>query len=162
MSSRRFATVVSATGALLAMSSRAEVVRAGPSGAASPIGLAARTFDLDESAQLHLSSKHGFTLNEQGSASGTVSGAIYVHLTIVSTSRVTAEVNIYPNGGSISGYASAAYHRGSQSGSFSGSLAISRGTGRYQRARGSGLSFDGTIQRSNYAITVQVSGRVSD
>ena len=43
-----------------------------------------------------LTSKHGFTLNERGSASGTVTGTIYVHLTIVSTDRVTAEVNIYP------------------------------------------------------------------
>jgi hypothetical protein len=122
----------------------------------------ARTFSLHESGRLHLTSKHGFTLNEQGSGSGTITGTIYVHLTIVSTSRVSAEVNIYPGGSSISGVASASYHRGTTSGSFSGSLSISRGTGSYARAHGSGLSFTGTIQRSNDAITVYVSGRVSD
>ena len=56
----------------------------------------ARVFSLNENGSLHLTSKHGFTLNEQGSASGTVRGTIYVHLSIVSSSHVTAEVNIYP------------------------------------------------------------------
>ena len=162
MSSRGLATVVSAAAASLALCSGPGLVRAGISAAATPIGLAARTFDLNETARLRLSSKHGFTLNEQGTASGTVGGAIYVHLTIASTSSVTAEVNIYPGGGSISGYANAAYHRGSHTASFSGSMSIRRGTGSYRGARGSGLSFNGTIQRSNYAITVRVSGTVSD
>jgi hypothetical protein len=123
---------------------------------------AARTISLNESGSLHLTSKHGFTLDEQGPASGTVAGTIYVHLQIVSTSRVTAEVSISPRGGSISGEATASYHRGSATASFSGSLSISRGTGSYSHARGSGLSFSGTIQKSNDAIAVRVSGRVSE
>jgi hypothetical protein len=130
--------------------------------AQAPSARTAGTFSLNESGRLHLTSKHGFTLNEQGSVSGTIAGTIYVHLTIVSTSRVTAEVNIYPSGSSISGVASASYHRGATAGSFSGSLSITRGSGRYGRAHGSGLRFTGTIQRSNDAITVHVSGRVSD
>jgi len=123
---------------------------------------AARTLQLQESANLHLTSKHGFTLNEQGQASGTARGAIYVHLTIVSSSRVNAEINLYPSGGSISSRGSAAYHRGRTSASFAGSLSIEHGSGSYSRARGSGLSFSGTIQRSNDAVTVHVSGRVED
>jgi hypothetical protein len=122
----------------------------------------ARTFSLSETGSLHLTSKHGFTLNEQGSASGTISGAIYVHLNIVSTSRVTAEVSIYPSGGSITGEGTARYARGSQTAHFSGSMTIARGTGGYAHAHGSGLSFSGTIQRSNDAITVHVGGSVSD
>ncbi len=122
----------------------------------------ARTISLSETGRLHLASKHGFTLNEQGSASGTVTGTIYVHLTVVSTSRVSAEVNIYPKGGSISGFATASYHRGSQTASFSGSMSVSRGTGSYGHAHGSGLSFNGTIARSSDAITVHVDGRVFD
>ncbi|HEY3828134.1 MAG TPA: hypothetical protein VGL57_02950 [Solirubrobacteraceae bacterium] len=122
----------------------------------------ARTISLNESGNLHLTSKRGFTLNEQGPASGTVTGTIYVHLRIVSTSRVSAEVSIAPHGGSISGDATASYHRGSATASFSGTLSISRGTGSYDNARGSGLSFSGTIQKSNDAIAVRVSGRVSE
>ncbi len=131
--------------------------------AAEPVSAhAARTFSLEETGSLHLTSKHGFTLNEQGSASGTISGTIYVHLSIVSTSRVTAEVSIYPSGGSITGEGTASYARGSQTARFSGSMTIARGSGSYAHAHGSGLSFSGTIQRSNDAITVHVSGDVSD
>jgi hypothetical protein len=122
---------------------------------------AAGTISLNESGRLHLTGKHGFTLSEQGPASGTVTGTIYVRLRIVSTSRVTAEVSIAPRGGSISGSATASYRRSNTAASFSGSLSISRGTGSFANARGSGLSFSGTIQRSNDAIAVRVSGRVS-
>jgi len=121
----------------------------------------ARTFSLSESGRLHLTSHRSFTLNEQGSAQGTISGTIYIHLNVVSTNRVTAEVNIYPSGGSLTGYASAGYHPSGSVATFSGTMSVARGTGRYRRARGSGLSFTGTIQRSNDAVTVHVNGRMS-
>jgi hypothetical protein len=134
---------------------------AGASLAVPPV-LAARAIPLNESAQLHLTSRHGFTLDEQGSASGSVAGTIYVHLKIVSTSRVVAEVNLYPRGGSITGLASASYHRGSSSADFAGTMSIARGTGSYAHARGSGLSFSGTIRRSDEAIAVRVRGTVTE
>jgi hypothetical protein len=130
--------------------------------ASPPSALAARAISLNESGNLHLTSRHGFTLNEQGAGSGTVSATIYVHLRIVSTRRVTAEVNIYPNGGSLSGYGSASYRREGAIGSFSGTFSVNRGTGSYNHAQGSGLSFSGTIRRSNYAVTVHVRGTVTD
>jgi hypothetical protein len=122
----------------------------------------ARTFSLNENGDLHLTSKQGFTLNEDGPASGTVSGTIYVHLKIVSSTHVTAEISIYPHGGSITCAGSAGYKRQGSSANFSGSLSIERGTGSYAHARGSGLSFSGEIQRSNDAVTVHVSGTASD
>ncbi len=130
-------------------------------GASGPRASSARTTSLNESGQLHLVSKHGFTLNEQGTASGTIKGTISVRLQIVSTSRVTAEVTIFPRGGSISGYGTGGYHKGETAASFSGGLAIRRGSGSYAHAQGSGLSFSGTIARSNDAIAVHVSGRLS-
>ncbi|MBA3807908.1 MAG: hypothetical protein H0X28_05890 [Solirubrobacterales bacterium] len=145
----------SALGALLALTLLYTV--------GSPASLAAaRTVSLSETGHLHLTSKHNFTLNEQGSASGTAPGTIYVHLTAVSSSRVVAEVNIYLHGGSLSGRGTASYHRSGATASFSGLLSIGRGTGSYARAHGSGLSFSGTIAESHDdAITVHVSGRVS-
>jgi hypothetical protein len=116
---------------------------------------------LNETGSLHLVSKHGFTLNEQGAAQGTAKGTITVRLKIVSTSRVTAEITISPSSGSISGYGTASYRKGQTSASFSGSMSINHGTGSYSHAQGSGLSFSGTIARSNDAITVHVSGKVS-
>lgn len=132
--------------------------------AASPAASAhyARTIALSETGRLHLTSHHGFTLNEKGSASGTISGTIYIHLKVVSTNRVTAEVNIYPSGSSsLTGYATASYHPAGAVATFNGTMNVLRGTGRYSRARGSGLSFTGTVQRSNDAVTVHVSGRMS-
>ncbi|MGA8364711.1 MAG: hypothetical protein WB709_09350 [Solirubrobacteraceae bacterium] len=127
-----------------------------------PLAHAARTISLNETGRLHLTSKHNFTLNEQGSATGTVKGTIYVHLTAVSSTRVTAEINIYAHGASFSGNGNASYHRGSTTASFAGSMSINRGTGTYAHVHGSGLSFSGTIaESSNDAITVHVSGRVS-
>ncbi|HEX3520103.1 MAG TPA: autotransporter [Solirubrobacteraceae bacterium] len=127
-----------------------------------PVAKSARTISLAEHGALHLVTKHGFTLNEQGSASGSIKGTISVQLKIVSTSRVTLEVTIFPSGGSITGYGTASYHKGEATASFAGSMAIKRGSGTYSRAQGSGLSFSGTIARSNDAITVQVNGRLSD
>jgi hypothetical protein len=125
------------------------------------LALTARTVSLDENGDLHLTSKQGFTLNEQGPASGTITGTIHVHLKIVSSGSVTAEVSIYPRGGSISGIGTASYKRGTTTASFSGTLSISHGTGSYANAHGSGLSFSGTIQRSNDAIAAHVNGRFS-
>lgn len=122
---------------------------------------AARTLSLSDSGHLHLTSKHKFTLNEQGYASGTIFGAIYIHLNIVSVNHVTAEVNIYPSGGSLTGYANASYHPSGAVATFNGTMYIARGTGRYAHARGSGLSFTGTVQRSNDAVSVHVNGRMS-
>jgi hypothetical protein len=134
----------------------------GANGAGAPSASSARTVSVNERGQLHLLSKHGFTLNEQGTGTGTISGTINVRLTIASTSRVTADVTVTTRGGSISGYATAGYHKGETSASFSGSLSVTHGSGSYARAQGSGLSFSGTIAQSSDAISVRVSGRFSD
>jgi hypothetical protein len=130
--------------------------------ARAPIASGARVLSLKENGSLHLTSKNGFTLNEQGLASGTVRGTIYVHLTIVSSRRVTAELSIYPSGGSITAQGSASYRKESTNARFAGSMSIERGSGSYAHAQGSGLSFSGTIQRSNDAVTVHVAGRAVD
>ena len=122
---------------------------------------ASRTLLLSDTGHLRLTSHHGFTLNEQGSATGTISGAIYIHLNVVSTNRVTAEVNLYPSGASITGYATASYRPSGRVATFSGTMTVTRGTGRFEHAHGSGLTFTGTVQRTNDAVLVHVSGRIS-
>jgi hypothetical protein len=141
------------------------VVTAGPvgaDGAITPSAHATRTISLNETGRLHLVSKHGFTLNEQGTATGTIKGAISVRLTITSSSRVSAEVTISPKGGSISGSGTASYRKSENDAGFSGSLSVTRRSGSYAHAQGSGLKFSGTISRTNDAITVHVTGRLSE
>jgi hypothetical protein len=127
----------------------------------SPPARAARTITLNESGQLHRTSHSGLKLNEQGSASGTIRGTIYIHLDVVSPSRVTAEVNIYPSGGSLTGTSSADYRVNGGTASFTGTMSVDRGTGSYAGAHGSGLNFSGTIQRLSGAVTVHLSGKMS-
>jgi hypothetical protein len=153
---RKLAALAFATGtAALAASA------AGPAGAGAAVAHGARSISLNDSGRLHLTSHHGFTLNEQGTASGTISGTIYIHLHVVSTNHVTAEVSIYPKGGSLTGQASASYSPSGAVASFAGTMNVARGTGSYSHASGSGLSFSGTIQRSNDAVTVRVAGHMS-
>jgi hypothetical protein len=147
--------------AAVTLAALACAVFAGAAPARSATGRASGTISLSDTGHLHLTSHHAFTLNEQGSASGTVSGTIYIHLNVVSTNRVTAEVNIYPSGGSLSGYATASYRPSGAVATFNGTMTVQRGTGRYSGARGSGLTFTGTVQRANDAVTVHVSGRMS-
>ena len=137
------------------------VLALGAGGASGATAVAARTISLNESGNLHLTSHHGFHLNEQGTASGTIKGTIYIHLDVSSTNRVTAEVSIYPSGSSLTGEGTAAYRSDGGQATFTGTLSISRGTGSYSGAHASGLSFSGTIQRSNDATTVHVSGPLS-
>jgi hypothetical protein len=137
------------------------VLGAGTSSAAGPRAVAAKTITLNETGNLHRTSSSGLKLNEQGSASGTINGKIFIHLDVVSPNRVTAEVNIYPHGGSLTGTGSASYRVNGGTASFSGKLSIERGTGTYAGAHGSGLNFSGTIQRLSGAVTVHLSGSMS-
>lgn len=137
------------------------VLGAGASSAAGPVAGAARTQNLHEKGRLHLTSHSGLTLNLQGSTSGTINGTLYIHLDVASSTHVTAEVNIYPSGGSLSGHVSAAYEVGGAYASFAGTMKITRGTGTYAHAHASNLRFTGSIKRVNDATTVEVSGPLS-
>jgi hypothetical protein len=146
---------------LIAMFVAAVFVLTAPAHGAQTRAGISRAIALSENAQLHLTSHRGFTLNEKGSASGTINGVIYIHLNVASVNRVTAEVNIYPSGGSLTGSASANYRPSGGVATFNGTMNITRGSGSFSHARGSGLSFSGTIQRTNDATSVHVSGRMS-
>jgi hypothetical protein len=129
--------------------------------AASPQAKAARTLSLNDTASLHLQNKHGLVLKEAGNAKGSLAGLLYLQLDVASTRSVTAQVQVYPKGGSISGAAKANYRVAGSFATFSGTLSITKGSGTYSKAKASALSFSGTIQRSNDAVTVHVSGNLS-
>lgn len=178
------AGAVAATGGMLATGTLATVADLSAAAAADPSAAAAaapgaattpaiasqasthraraqsNALSIDEVGKLHLLSKHGFTLNESGPATGTFKGTIYVQLQIVSTSSVKAQVRMSLRSGSIVGEGHAAYHRGKTQASFDGTMSVLHGTGAYSKAGASGLSMDGTIQRKGDAIVVTVRGTV--
>src|ERR1700727_1174478 len=55
------------------------VLGAATSSAAAPRAVAARTISLNETGSLHRTSSSGLKLNEQGTASGTIRGKIFIH-----------------------------------------------------------------------------------
>jgi hypothetical protein len=155
-SARRISSAALALGAV----ATAATFGVGAAGA-SPQAKAARSLNLNDSASLHLQNKHGLVLKESGNAKGSLGGTLYLQLDVTSTRSVTAQVQVYPKGGSISGNAKASYRVAGSTASFSGTLAITKGSGTYSKAKASALSFSGTIQRSNDAVTVHVSGKMS-
>ncbi len=156
--SRAHRSLIGAT-CLLAASVCALALSAG--GASGASAHAARTVVLNENGKLHLTSHHTTHLNFQGAATGTIRGTIYIHLNVTSPNRVSAEVSIYPSNGSLTGVSTAKYRANGGQATFSGTLAIVRGSGAYAHAHASALGFSGTIQRSNDATTVHVSGPLS-
>jgi hypothetical protein len=124
-------------------------------------GHAAGTINLNDTGRLHRTGHKGFNLYESGSASGSLSGSLSLHLDVVSTNRVSATLTVYPKGGSMTGTATASYRSNGPTASFSGAMSINQGTGSYAHAHGSGLSFSGTIQRSDDAVTVHVNGKLT-
>jgi hypothetical protein len=118
----------------------------------------ARTVNLDETAHLHLTSRRGPRLNEEGTADGTIHGAIYIHVVQGSGDSATVDLNVYPPGSSLSGSGSATYRIAGGYAKFAGTVSITRGTGRYAHASAHGLRFTGAIQASTEAIDVRLSG----
>lgn len=153
----RFVVFSSVVGTVAA----ATALTVGSAGAANPAAHAARTINIGESGSLRLSNKRGSELKEQGFAKGTLGGPIYIQLRVISTRSVTAQVQVYPSGGLLRGSASANFRTHGSYASFSGHMNITGGSGRYSKAHGSNLSFTGTINRSNSAVSVHMSGRLS-
>jgi hypothetical protein len=117
-----------------------------------------RTVSVDDTGHLHLLNASGAVLVEEGPVSGTLPGEAKVRMVVGAT--VVASFTIKPRGGgSISGHGRAALHSSSRYASFGGSLSVSRGTGRYAHARGSGGLY-GVIDRHTDALTVQAIGRL--
>jgi hypothetical protein len=155
-------TRISSTALALGAVVTAVAFGTGAAGAASPHATAARSINLNDSAKLHLANHKGVLLKEEGTAKGTLGGTLYLQLKVTSTRSVSAEIQVYPTkGGSISGKAKASYRVAGSTASFSGTMTITKGSGTYSKAKASALSFSGTIQRSNDAVTVHVSGKMS-
>lgn len=124
--------------------------------AAAP-ALAQPTRSLSARDEAHLSyvSASGSTLYETGRATGTLPGSMRVHMRIAAT--FSGSFTIYAAGGSIAGHGNATPHGVGVYESFSGSLTLSGGSGRYRHAHGTARLY-GTFDRNNYALLVQTQG----
>jgi hypothetical protein len=119
---------------------------------------AANILRASDTAHLHYVSASGSLLFDEGRATGTLPGSMRVHLNLGTT--FTGSFTIYASGGSIVGRGSAAPHGSGTYESFSGTLTVTGGTGRYVHAHGRGGLY-GTFDRENYALVIKTTGSLT-
>ncbi len=114
---------------------------------------------INEYGSLQIQAHKGSTIDEKGVGWGTFNCSVVIALTLSGT-LVTANYTAYLSGGSITGTASAHIHSATpRAAAFSGTISLRRGTG--SRAGASGTAgFSGTINRTSYAMTTHITGRL--
>jgi hypothetical protein len=130
-------------------------------GLSAPPGADARPapVTVNEYGSLAMQNSKGATIDEKGTGHGTFNCSVLIALTLRGT-LVSANYTAYLQGGSITGTAKAQIHSAStQAAFFSGTISLSRGTGSRAGASGT-ASFSGTINRTSYAMTTHINGRL--
>jgi hypothetical protein len=123
------------------------------------VARAARTISATDEAHLRYVRRAGSRLFEEGMAHGTLPGSVHAECNLGAT--FTASVVIYlSSGGTIRGHGTAIPHGSGIYESFSGTLTVTGGTGRYVHAHGH-AGFYGLFNRRTYALTVQTTGSLS-
>jgi hypothetical protein len=117
--------------------------------------VSASTSSVNDTGHLRLLKAVGAVLLEEGKTTGTLPGTARVRLVVGAS--VSATFTITLRGGSISGSGKASLHSSGRCASFGGTLTVSRGSGRYAKARGAGKLY-GVIDRRTDAVTVQTVG----
>jgi hypothetical protein len=128
---------------------------------AAPAGAAASSSpaSVNEYGSLHIQSHKGYTIYEKGIGWGSFNCSVVIGLTLKGT-LVTASYTAYLHGGSVSGTATAHIHSATTTAAFfSGTITLDRGTGSRSRASGT-ASFAGTINRTTYAMTTHIAGKL--
>jgi hypothetical protein len=125
----------------------------------------ARTSPVRDSANLHDVGSNGNLRTAEGPVSGTLPGTAHVVLRVsavrVPDTTVTVEFTFHGSRGSVTGFGSGTFHFGlNTQATFDGKGVISRGTGRYRHARGSG-NIHGNVDPVNRSGTFQVIGHLS-
>jgi hypothetical protein len=123
-----------------------------------PAARAAHALRATDTAKLHYVSAAGSELLEQGKATGTIPGSMRAQVEIGAT--ISGDFTIYTRGGSIKGHGVATPHGGGIYESFSGSVTVTGGTGRFVHAHGQ-TGLYGTFDRNTYALTIQTTGTLS-
>jgi hypothetical protein len=119
---------------------------------------AAGTLNGTDTAHLRLVHQNETLLYEEGAATGAIPGLMRATLTVGPVFKGSCTIDT--RGGSITGRGTATPHGSGRYQSFSGSLLITGGTGRYAHAHGrTGLS--GTFDRRTFSLVIQTTGDIS-
>ena len=126
-----------------------------------PRALEAHVLSVQDSSKLHLVKAVGNVLTEEGRVTGTLPGTAKISIDLhEGGGTATARFSLYVAGSSINAHASGRGHEGHGGWeSFSGTMALTGGTGRYEHASGSGHMY-GALNRRNDELVVQTSVRM--
>jgi hypothetical protein len=122
------------------------------------IAHAARSLNGTATAHLHLVKPDGNQLLEEGPVTGAIPGSMRAVIDIGGV--LTGSFTIRTYGGAIEGNGRAAPHGAGRYQSFSGTITLTGGTGRYSHAHGRAGLY-GTFDRRTYAVVIQTTGRFS-
>jgi hypothetical protein len=115
------------------------------------------TLKVTDAAHLTLTRADGNTLYERGRATGTLAGTVEVSMTLRGHAA-TSTFTIRTSAGTIGGRGSGTLKTGKGGyDSFGGSVTVTRATGRFHGATGTGGLY-GSIYRVTDAMSVQVTG----
>jgi hypothetical protein len=123
--------------------------------AGSPTAHPAGTLRGTDTARLRYLRSSGSVLVEEGPVSGGVTG--HMHATLDVGATFTGSFTFFLKGGTIVGRGTAVPHGSGRIESFSGTMTVTRGTGRYAHIRGHGGMY-GTFDRTNYNVVIQTTG----
>jgi hypothetical protein len=115
----------------------------------------AHALKASDTAHLRYMSASGSLLFEEGQTSGTLPGKMRAHVNVGST--FSGSFTTYTRYGTITGHGTATPHGSGTYESFSGTLVVTGGSGRYAHAHGMARLY-GTFDRDNYAFVVQTTG----
>jgi hypothetical protein len=121
---------------------------------------AARTLNVRDEGRLHYVKSAGTIIIDEGRASGTFPGTVKVRFSYDGEPTVNARLTISGASGSISARGTARLSSlTSPTPSFTGTMTITGGSGRYAHVRGGGGLY-GVYSRRNYGLTVQAVGKL--
>jgi hypothetical protein len=136
----------------------AALTSAAESSAARHQATAARSLNGTATAHLHLVKPDGRQLLEEGPVTGALPGSM--RAAVETGSVFTGDFTIRTHGGTIEGNGRATPHGAGRYQSFSGTITLTGGTGRYSHVNGRAGLY-GTFDRRTYAVVIQTTGRFS-
>lgn len=113
---------------------------------------------LHEHAELHLVHHSHSELVESGGSSGTFSCPVQITVKLGNNSASLGYRMSCAGKGTFSGSGEASYYVAGSVARMNGHLTLTNGTGHYSHAAARNLRFEGTMKRSNYELSVAVSG----
>lgn len=119
---------------------------------------AARSEHLSEVMRMRMTSVKGKRIVAQGSATGSVAGAVSFVLMLSSASEGSATFYGHNSRGTMTGTGISHYRVSGTMSYFGGSVASLRGTGRYAHTSNLGIRFSGTVNRRTYQVTMRLDG----